>query len=83
MHHAGDAGSGNQLDGPLPGAVFAAMSGLKLLGLNDNGFTGPVPPELAKCTMMETLFLHANKLDDTSFPPAVLAAMPLLKFKRI
>ena len=73
----------NQLDGPLPGAVFAAMRKLKDLRLYANGFTGPVPPELATCTEMETLYLDTNQLDDTMFPPAVIAAMPLLKKKSI
>ena len=76
--------SGNfKLNGPLPGAVFAAMPGLKALWLAANGFAGPVPPELAKCTKLETLDLSANQLDDTSFPAAVLAALPLLTHKRI
>ena len=75
--------STNKLDGGLPGAVFAAMPGLKELWLSANGFTGPVPRELAACTQMEKLHLRSNKLDDARFPPAVLAAMPLLKSKSI
>ncbi|CAL5048247.1 unnamed protein product [Urochloa decumbens] len=54
--------SNNQLSGPLPRDIDAGLSpALEHLNLSTNGFSGEVPPAVARLTKLRSLLLDTNR----------------------
>ncbi|PIN23340.1 Serine/threonine protein kinase [Handroanthus impetiginosus] len=52
---------GNSLNGTLPSAWFGNLQELMYLDMENNGLTGPIPPELRLCNKLALLNLAQNK----------------------
>ncbi|KAJ0087339.1 hypothetical protein Patl1_07835 [Pistacia atlantica] len=55
----------NSLNGVIPSANFATLEKLTYLELDNNSFTGMIPPELGDCQTLTLLNLAQNKLNDS------------------
>ncbi|XVF37210.1 hypothetical protein REPUB_Repub19eG0127100 [Reevesia pubescens] len=55
----------NFLSGPISSARFASLQNLMYLELENNTFTGMIPPEIGSCTKLALLNLANNQLDGT------------------
>ncbi|KAE8718641.1 hypothetical protein F3Y22_tig00110007pilonHSYRG00124 [Hibiscus syriacus] len=53
----------NFLSGLIPGARFASLPNLTYLELENNSFTGTIPPQIGSCQKLALLNLAQNKLD--------------------
>ncbi|XWS21896.1 hypothetical protein CRYUN_Cryun30bG0095100 [Craigia yunnanensis] len=55
----------NSLNGPISSATFASLQNLTYLELENNSFTGMIPPEIGSCKKLALLNLAHNKLNGT------------------
>ncbi|XVF29979.1 hypothetical protein REPUB_Repub16aG0017900 [Reevesia pubescens] len=55
----------NLLSGPIPPARFASLQNLTYLELENNSFTGMIPPEIGSCPKLALLSLFQNQLNGT------------------
>ncbi|KAL4367698.1 hypothetical protein GQ457_05G035720 [Hibiscus cannabinus] len=53
----------NSLGGPIPSASFEPLQNLMYLELENNGFTGKIPPQIGHCRKLALLNLAKNKLN--------------------
>ncbi|KAK8538726.1 hypothetical protein V6N13_009104 [Hibiscus sabdariffa] len=53
----------NSLSGPIPATTFSSLQNLMYLELENNSFTGTIPPQIGSCPKLALLNLAQNKLN--------------------